>query len=49
MLKKLRMGQIMDNLWILLVLLAICGFLFYHTVPGLLALAKGATVLTGEA
>ena len=48
MLKKLRMGQIMDVLWILLVLLAISGFILFHTGPGLIDLAKGATVITGE-
>lgn len=48
MLKKLRMGQIMNILWILLILLAICGFIFYKMGPGLLDMAKGATVLTEE-
>lgn len=48
MLKKLRMGQIMNNLWIILIVLAMCGFIFYKMGPGLIDLAKGATVLTEE-
>lgn len=48
MLKKLRKGQIMNNLWIILVLLVISGFMFFKMGPGLLDMAKGATVLTGD-
>ncbi len=48
MLKKLRMGQIMNNLWIILILLAISGFMFFKMGPGLFDLAKGADVLTGD-
>lgn len=48
MLKKLRMGQIMNNLWIILIVLALCGFIFYKMGPGLLDMAKGATVLTED-
>lgn len=48
MLKKLRMGQIMNVLWILLVMLALCGFVFYKMGPGVLDMVKGATELTEE-
>ena len=48
MLKKLRMGQIMNSIWIILIVLAICGFMFYKMGPGLIDLIKGATVLTKE-
>ena len=48
MLKKLRMGQIMSVLWIILIMLALCGFVFYKMGPGVLDMVKGATELTEE-
>ncbi|MDE6203995.1 MAG: hypothetical protein K2G19_11035, partial [Lachnospiraceae bacterium] len=46
MLKKLRMGQIMDSLWIILCCLAFSGFMLWKMGPGLVALIKGAQPLT---
>lgn len=48
MLKKLRMGQIMDSLWIILVCLAMGGFMFWKMGPGLVTLIKGTEPLTAE-
>lgn len=48
MLKKLRMGQIMDSLWIFLFCLALGGFMFWKMGPGLAALIKGAQPLTAD-
>lgn len=48
MLKKLRMGQILDSLWILLFLLAVGGALLFHAASGLVWLVKGPAALTGE-
>lgn len=48
MLKKLRIGQFMDSLWIILVCLALGGFMFWKMGPGLIALIGGAEPLTAE-
>lgn len=48
MVKKLRMGQIMDSLWIVLICLALSGFMLYKMGPGLIALIKGPELLTAE-
>lgn len=48
MLKKLQMGQIMDSLWIILVCLALGGFMFWKMGPGLVTLVKGVQPLTAE-
>lgn len=48
MLKKLRMGQISDVLWLLLILLGMSGFMLFNMGSGLIDLVKGPTVLTGE-
>lgn len=48
MLKKLRMGQLLNGLWVLLLLLAIGGGLLYKEAPGLIELVKGPTTLTEE-
>lgn len=49
MLKKLRMGQILDRLWVLLLLAAMSIFMLFKMGPGLIDLVKGPTVLSGEA
>lgn len=49
MLKKLRMGQILDGLWVLLLFLAMSVFMLFKMGPGLIDLVKGPTVLSGEA
>lgn len=48
MLKKLRMGQIMDSLWIFLVCIGFCGFMFWKMGPGLVDLVKGAKPVDAE-
>ena len=48
MVKKLRMGQILNNLWLILVLFALGGFLCWKMGPGLFDLLKGPKRLTSE-
>lgn len=48
MVKKLRIGQIMDSLWIVLICLAFGVFMFVKMGPGLVALIKGPEALTAE-
>ena len=40
MVKKLRMGQILNNLWLILVLFALGGFLCWKMGPGLFRFAE---------
>ena len=48
MLKKLQIGQIMDSLWLILVCLALGGFMSWKMGPALVTLVKGVQPLTAE-
>ena len=48
MVKKLRMGQILNSIWLILFLAAMGGFFCWKMGPGFIDLLKGPTPLTAE-